>query len=299
MKRPRRCAVRLRGWQILVLLAVLLAAAGAEAAGTEPGAPADRTRPITVHADLVTRLNPAGLMLTVGGFRDWLTVRDRAADRVSSYLRGGLMAGINPAYGQASAYVEWMPALFATLRLQSDLYGFLGTNGALLSFPEGDARFGADEIDALAGREERGVGRRFLVQPTIRAKAGPLIIRNQTDLARYRFDGKGPFFYEGEYDTLLKDGDVLLANRTDVLYAGWQRGKGAILLFGPFYEVTRADAADLTRQRLGAELFWIAADSLWSLDRPRIYSQAGVYRRDRNRQDEGFLALGCGFDLDL
>ncbi len=253
----------------------------------------------TLHADLFTRLNPNGVMLSVGGYRRIITGKDEETGLPSSYLQGGFAVGANPAYSQASAHIEWMPAIFATIRLQYDLYRFFGTNGSLISFSDANAKFGKAQINALSGKEEDGFGHRIMVQPTVYAKKGPIVFRNQTDFSYYRFDGKGPFFYEAEYDTLLKDGDLLLANRTMLLYEGWKGRKDASLLVGPFYEITHAAEADLTRERIGGQLYWVPAESVWSLKRPRIYSQIGVNLHDRNRNGELFGTIGFGFDYDL
>jgi len=252
-----------------------------------------------LHADLVGAANPDGAMLVLGAYRRWIREFDKVHGIPSAYLQGGAMLGVNPAYVQASVYGEWMPAIFAQLRLQYDLYGFFGSNGALLSFPSAEARFGDREIDALNGQEESSLGHRILLQPTLRAKAGPLIFRNQTDVAYYRFDGRGPYFFEREYDTLLKDGDFLIANRTHVLYEAW-KGKGdEMLLAGPFYEVTHAADAKLTRQRIGAALYWVPKERVWSLSRPRLYAEIGFNVQDRNRDDEVFAIFGVGFDYDF
>jgi hypothetical protein len=217
----------------------------------------------------------------------------------SSYLQAGTMLGVNPAYAQASVYGEWMPAIFAQLRLQYDLYGFFGANGALLSFPSARSPFGDREIDALKGHEESGIGHRLFLQPTLRGKIGPLYLRNQTDIAYYRFDARGPFFFEREYDTLLKDGDFLLANRTHALFELWKGKTDQILLAGPFYEVTHAADAGLTRQRIGLGVYWVPVDRLWSLSRPRFYAEVGYNAHDRNRNHEPFAVFGVGFDYDL
>ncbi len=252
-----------------------------------------------LQADLVGIANPEGFMLTLGAYRRWISEFDRIEAIPSSYLQAGTMFGINPSYAQASIYGEWMPFLPTQLRLQYDLYGFFGTNGALLSFPSARSRFGNTEIEALEGQEESGLGHRLLAQPTLRGKIGPFYLRNQTDLALYSFDGRGPFFFEREYDTLLKDGDTLVANRSHVLFEAW-KGKGdVILLAGPFYEVTHAAGAKLTRQRVGAALYWVPKDRVWFLSRPRIYAEIGYNMQDRNRGQQAFAVFGVGFDYDL
>lgn len=293
MTRPRLVAA-------CCLLTLLLASPGWAAlplaSDVPPGKSAIET---TVHADVVGAVNPDGAMVLLGAFRRWISQFDNVHGIPSSYLQAGTMLGLNPAYAQASIYGEWMPAIWAQLRLQYDLYGFFGENGALLSFPSADARFGDDQIDALEGQEESGLGHRILFQPTLRAKLGRFYLRNQTDLAYYRFDANGPYFFEREYDTLLKDGDFLLANRTHVLYELWKGRAEQILLAGPFYDVTHAADAGITRQRIGTAFYWVPKDTLWILSRPRIFAEIGYNMQDRNRDNEGFAVFGVGFDYDL
>jgi hypothetical protein len=188
-----------------------------------------------------------------------------------------------------------MPVLFARVRLQYDLYRFFGANGALLSFPSSDSKFGEHELDALSGSEEAGWGRRVLLQPQITAKAGTIIIRNTTDLSYYRFSGRGPYFLEWEYDTLLEDGDFLIDNTTAFLKEVWKGAGSATLLAGPFYEVTHGSRAAVTRQRVGLQAYWSPAGSIGSFRQPRVYGQVGVNLQDRNRDDELFLTAGLGF----
>lgn len=278
---------------IIVIFSIMLTAGVAPAlAGDDRGA-----AKTVFHADIVTRMNPDGIMLMAGGYRRWSGPVDEKYGIPSTYSQLGLVAGVNPAYAQASAYGEWQPAIFARIRFQYDLYRFFGENGALLSFPSADAKFGKHEVDALKGREESGWGQRVMVQPIFTAKAGPVIIRNATDLAYYRFDGKGPYFYEWEYDTLLKNGDYLIDNATAFLLEAWKGAGSAMLLVGPFYEITNSGRADITRQRTGVQAFWSPAESIGSFRNPRIYGRLGANLQDRNRDNEMFLIAGLGFDF--
>ncbi len=283
--------------------AVLVLTAGASMAQAGPPSGADTVRDqsvqTTLTADLAGSVNPDGLLLLIGGYRRWVHEMNREYKMPSSYLETGASFGVTPAYGQASAYVEWMPAIFATFQVQYTLHRYFGERGALLSFPSKDAKFGKNEVDALKGQEEKATGQRILFQPTFVAKVGATIIRNQTDLSYFRYNGQGPYFLEWEYDTLVKNGDFVVANRTFLLWKIWGGAGEAALLVGPVYEITRASNADLTRQRLGSQVFWSPTDAVGSLHRPRIYAQTGVNREDRNRRGEVYAIIGCGFDLDL
>ena len=253
--------------------------------------------PKTVYqADIVASLNPEGLMLVLGGFRRWSGPLDQEYGIPSYSNKLGVALGVSPAYAKASAYDEWQPAIFAQVRLQFDVYRFFGTNGALLSFPSAGSKFGNDEIDALSGQEESTWGQRVLLQPVLTAKAGPVIIRNTTDFAYYRFHGRGPYFLEWEYDSLLKDGDFLLNNRTAFLMAAG-KGSKATLLAGPFYEYTHGQHADITRHRAGVQVYWTRTEPIWSFNKPRAYAQVGINLHDRNRDNEAFFGAGLGFDF--
>lgn len=250
-----------------------------------------------LHADVVGRGNPAGIMLITGGFRRWDVAVDPEFGVPASYKQAGVMIGVNPANAQVSLYGEWKPAIFAQLRLQYDYYGFFGAYGSLLSFPSSESKYGKSEIDSLSGKEEAVSGHRLLLQPVLTGKIGPVIIRNVTDLAYYRFGGKGPYYYESEYVTLLKDGDFLLNNQTALLLEAWKGQNSGVLLTGPFYEVTHAVNAEITRQRIGIQFYGLPVKTLWVFNQPRVYGQVGMYLQDRNLDNEAFFNAGVGFDF--
>src|SRR5574341_992937 len=172
----------------------------------------------TIQSDLAVQANPEGLMVSVGGYRRWIVGTDKDLGIPSSYLQTGVGITSTPAYGRASVHAEWLAVVFAKVRMEYDYYRFYGTNTSLLSFPSGTASFGKSDVEAREGTEQTGNGNRFLIRPTLYAKAGPVVIANQTDLAYFHFTGNGPYFLEWTYETLLRDGDHLVENRTNVLY---------------------------------------------------------------------------------
>lgn len=274
-----------------ILLVSSVSMAQAEPTATKA---ADQT---IFHADIAGRGNPAGIMLITGGFHRWDVTNDPEIGVPASYKQAGAMIGVNPVYAQVSLYGEWKPAIYAQLRLQYDYYGFFGSNGSLLSFPSAESRYGKNEIDSLSGKEESTSGHRLLLQPILSGKVGPVIVRNTTDIGYYLFEGKGPYFYESEYDTLLKDRDVLVNNNTVFLLEAWKGGNHGILLAGPFYEVTHAVDAEITRQRIGIQCYCMPTKTLWGVNQPRIYGQVGMNLQDRNRDNEAFFKAGVGFDF--
>ena len=112
-------------------------------------------------------------------------------------------------------------------------------------------------------------------------------------------DGDSLLRNEPAYDTLLKDGDFLIANRTFILYEIYKKSHSETLLAGPYYEVTRADESQITQQKIGAALYWTPADSLWHLNSPKLVAVAGYHFQDPNRQGSLFLLIVVGFEYNL
>ncbi len=126
---------------------------------------------------------------------------------------------------------------------------------------------------------------------------GPVLIRNQSDVAFYALGGQGPYQYEWEYDTLVSKHDVVLANRTSVLLQLWGGDGASALLVGPSHEVVHAREAELTRHRVALQGFLSFPAGLgWT---PRFYAQAGINLQDSNREGQPFVVAGVGSDIDL
>jgi hypothetical protein len=249
----------------------------------------------TYYGDVVGRINPQGF-----GFFGGINYRniyryDEKYDAESAYWQTGLGLGVSPAALQAGLHFEWMPWIFLPLRLEYDYYQYTGSNHALLSFNSPDSPYG-DEVLDNRHDEQKGSGHRFLFQPTLQGKINRFIIRNQTDIAFFRFYGQGPYFYEIGADTLLKDGDFLLANRTQLLYSFFSEKGGKTLLAGPYYEITYASQANITQQKLGLALFWEPAVSIRYLGRPHLGGLAAYHLEDPSRQGQLFLLIAVGFE---
>lgn len=252
-----------------------------------------------LESDIAAQSNPDGLMVSLGGYRRWIRGTEKDLGIPSSYLQTGVGLGTTPAYGRASVHAEWLAAVFAKLRVQYDRYRFYGVNAGLISFPSATASFSRADVDALKGTEEAGNGSRLLFRPILYAKVGPVIIVNQTDFAYFHFTGKGPYYLEWTYETLLQDGDSVVENRTSFLVQ-FMKGPGdTALLAGPYYEILHTAAANLKRQRAGIMAKWTPWNAVRSLQRPRFYAQIGHYLEDRNREGEYMATIGMGFDLNL
>jgi hypothetical protein len=281
------------------LTAFFAIASALPASGADPSAEPKAVR-TTLTTDLYARAAPNGVMLSVGLVRHWNETDGDSALLRGRYAELGAAVGSNPAYAQASAFGEWVPIAPLQLRAQCDLLGFYGKNGALLQFPSASSPFGDSQVKALSGTEQSGVGYRLLAMPVLRLLLGPVLLRNETDLAWYRLSGKEGWYYEWEYDTLLAGkSDFIVSDRFAVLARLWHGAGESALLAGPAYEVTHAAKAGLTRQRVEGIVFWSPAERLGSIARPRLLAILGVNIEDPNREGEVFAVTGVGGDLDL
>jgi hypothetical protein len=265
-----------------------------------PGRARSEAPTTILSADAIGRYGPPGAMLSLGATWCWPREDGPSTLEQGRHTQLGVSLGVNPAYSQASAFVEWIPTAPLQLRLQYDAYGFFGANGALLRFPSSGSGFGDAEIAALSGHETGGIGHRLAFSPVLRAKLGRVLLRNQTDLNLYWLSRSAGWYHESEYDTLLAKADWLVSNRTAALLEVWRGEQEAILLVGPMYDVTRAGAGGISRQRAGAAAWWATPAAHWlGLDGLRFYALAGVNLADRNRRGQPFAILGMGGDLEV
>lgn len=254
-----------------------------------------------LNTELGGRLNPQGLYIS--GALNYRSVYgyDRQNELVTAYWQTGLGLAVSPSMSRMSARIEWMPWLFLPLKVEYDYDRYFGRNWGLLSFPSARSSISDDAIKQRSDRneEESTDGHRLLFQPTLQAKIGPVYLRNQTDIAYYFFSGKGPYFLELEYYTLLKDRDLLLSNETSMLFEIWKGRKGRMLLAGPYYEVTRARDAEITQQKAGIAISWTPWETIGMLEKPYLQMKLGYYLEDPDRQQKVYLLIGMGFDLRL
>jgi hypothetical protein len=284
----------------IALCALTLTGSDSPSSGEETEATVGPTRGrLDLKADLSGRYNPLGLELRVTGSYRKEIGAPAVDDWPSPYIQGGIGLGLSPASTSASVHAEWMQLAFLVLRVQGDLFRYFGTNGVLLEFPDAHAPFGDEALEALAGRELSRFAGRLLLRPTLQAKVGRVVLRNQTDLSWYHFGEGGPYFREPQSDSLLKDGDGLVANRTVVLVELWSSGKNGALLAGPHYDWQKTFTAGIQRQRLSGVISFCPADRLGIMARPRINFQAGLCLQDRNREGQFFVGGGIGADFDL
>ena len=275
-------------WRLLVLLIASLYSYAAHS---------DEDTLTLLELDLISQVNPLGLSLSANGFFRQVYHHDKSRLWDGLYYQAGVQANVNPAFSRAGIHLEWLPVAILKLRLQYDEYYFSGSNGSLLTFASANDLFGDDELLAREGDEVSGHGDRVLFRFEIRAKLNRMLVRNITDLAYYRFPGAGPYYLEREYEILMARRDDIISNQLYLLFE--TRKENSHYFIGPYHDYVRVSKSGLTRERLGVTGYQEFKTVVWGLQKPRWFIQAGIYLKERNREDEFYLLVGIGGDFNL
>ena len=173
-------------------------------------------------------------------------------------IGGGVV--LCPTYSSAGVLVEWMPALFAVLRLRYDAFFYHGHFGAVLSYDSIPTQFMESDLTDRWGDEEAAFGQRLFLQPTLRGQVGKVYFQNQTDALWYDTYAAGPYVFNWDYETFIERRDFIIETRTDVMLEV-QRGCGETrFMIGPSHTLTYAVRTRLRRQRFGISVYWVPRD---------------------------------------
>jgi hypothetical protein len=280
--------------QIIALnTAVIVLCLAGFAAKAETQNPDQHPSPWAASLDLAAGDNPTTLALLGEVFRRKIYHRDPSPLWDGLYYQGGAQFTLTPAFGRLGVHFQWLPVAVMQLRLQLDHYEFFGRYGSLLSYASGHEPYGDHAIETRKGEETTGNARRLLLQPTLQAKWGRVILRNITDLAVFDFSGPGPYYHEWEYDVLLKTRDRLLRNRLMLLYEINNQKSNNAFLLGPMVNVMRSYHAGIKRTSLGAMAY------LFMNQKFRLWLQVARYSNDPNRDNEAYFLAGLGTDFKI
>ena len=263
-----------------------VAAAGLAGAATVPHA-----LQVVTDATLVGSANPAGVQAELSGSLR-LPFSGSDPEAPDSYLQAGLATQATPAYAGAGVFGEWQPAPWLSLHVQESRFHYFGASGALLSFSGPGAGYGTADLDRLKGQEEAGSSNQFQCQPTLQAQVGPVVFRDEATVTWFRFQGRGPWFYEPDNDLLLHRSDRVQDNVAQVLLES--RTDSGLVYAGPSYQTTRSREAGLCRRRLGLAGSWLAESDWGMAGRPNAFAFAGRDLKDPNRTGQIYVALGIG-----
>jgi len=240
---------------------------------------------------LATAANPSGLRLQYSGSLrrtfDW-----RTPDEPWSSLEGGALLTATPAFGRVGVFAEWQPLPIAVLRVEGSQLRYSGHYGGVLSFAHANDPFGASVLQARRGEEEAAGARQTLASLTFQYQTGALVMRAPVTLLWTRSSGRGPWYYDPFYDTLLRDGDRLQEIQLQVGWANQLR-MGTLTL-GPAGQLLRTREAALERRRAGFFAYLTRRRPVGGLQQPYLALQSGRDLKDPNRTGQTFVELAVG-----
>ena len=133
----------------------------------------------------------------------------------------------------------------------------------------------------------------------VAAQVGPVVLRNQLDVAAYVLHGDEPFYILIEHDILAARSEIFVLDEVQLLLEPYRRPDRTGLYVGALYHFARTLRAQVQRQRVGLFGEWVFRPRLGPFARPRLLGLAGYHVEDRNRGG-GFIGIVCmGSEFDL
>ena len=148
------------------------------------------------------------------------------------YIEGGASAILSGVL-RAGAHIEWLPIKILKLRLEYQLWGWLGLpqgRGHGLLYQGPDALYGEEVFAEGKGEEEPGMGHRLLLMPTLQLKLWRIVLLNELELAAWfihgdeQQNGTDIYWLDPMNDTLVPRGTLTatLRNRPMLLFEAWK-----------------------------------------------------------------------------
>lgn len=182
-----------------------------------------------------------------------------------TYLQAQGVLMVTPAFSRTGLELSFQPAAVFELRLGYQVVGYYGTFSAILPYQDPEAPYDAD---ARQGRDRTsGWGNRVSAQPTIRAKAGPVIVLGWTtarweDVHPARFDADLDYWYEPELGLMVERSDWTLDNNALVLLD--PALDGPTLYAGVYGTARMSLGADDRSVRVGPAVVVMTPDEHWT-----------------------------------
>ncbi|MBM4368303.1 MAG: hypothetical protein FJ102_18970 [Deltaproteobacteria bacterium] len=133
-------------------------------------------------------------------------------------LGAGPYVELTPAYARAGGRVHFVPIAVLDISAEALATGYFGTFTGVTDFDTPDADFSeaAFETEAVMARNHAGFGFRYGVTPTLQAKVSKFILAMPQEFTRFTMivpeGATGDYWYEPQYDALMKWDDTLMVN---------------------------------------------------------------------------------------
>jgi hypothetical protein len=186
-----------------------------------------------LHHQVAVSLFPEGLRYSfTGEYRIPLWNSDSILFS-DTFFAPGLYADVTPAYFHIGPHFEWDPIAVLEIDGQADFGYYFGTFSGVTDFVRSDSAFDPDAVDAVkaAGHSTGGISFRGGLTGILQAKVSHLILAfpqeffwfdklrpagtpctgTETDADSAR-TCVGDYWYESQYDTLMKWNDLVMTN---------------------------------------------------------------------------------------
>ena len=201
----------------------------------------------------------------IPGVRQPLWDRPDNAILQSTYLQANALFQVTPAFSRAGVELAFQPAAIFELRLQYSAAAYYGVFSAIIPFDTPDD---ATNPDARASRERTwGWGNRVSIQPTVRAKAGPVAVMAWTvirwgDVHPHGMDGL-QYWFEPELTLLVARQSWTLDS--NALVAGELPVDGPTIYVGIYGTDRQALSTHDRIDRVGPAVMYTTANQHWTM----------------------------------
>ena len=281
-----------------LVLAVTLACALVPAAAAQTAPAGETSGPGVQRAyrgQLGASINNPGLQQTLELV--WTKPTSSSANPLLSdaHVAAGVVHILTPAVTRLGGWVEYSPLSVLDLRAGADPSSYFGTFNSLMSFDAYSDPFDSDTREAQ-GDGEAGVGLRLYFAPTLKMKAGPVVMQASVELDRWWSSAAGPLFFEPRLDTLISTSGGGLANSSALAMYQWSLGRGGTLSAGAIHQQTYVFDAPANRiQRVGfIAVRDFGRDRFW-LPNPRLTIILWYFLDDPSRKGQWGGAVAIGF----
>lgn len=244
-------------------------------------------------------LNPLGIQDAVDVSWSRRLNGSESLIRKDAHVAFGLSNKLTPAFERLGAWVEVSPLSIIDLRVGVEPVYYFGTYKAFLRFPSASARFDDDVIEDRVKEAASGLANRFYFAPTLKARAGSVVLRVRAEISRFKAGDKGePFYYEPAWDTLIKAAGSTVVTTETIALREFKLAGGKTLLLGPVYDLTRVSEAPANRkQDIGILAVWSKSGAVHALKDPTIAAKVFYFLEDPWRRHEPALQLAFVFGL--
>ena len=215
-----------------------------------------------------------------------------------AHLALGFTNHVSPAFVRVGGWAAWTPLSVLELRAGVEPVYYFGIVGSLIGFQSQHAIFDEDARRARRPHAVSGMGARYHVSPTVRARVGRVVASGTLDLERWDVDGPNAFFYEPMRDTLLASHGDSLWRTSSVVLLESAGDAGRKLLAGVHHEfmrVRRAPGNDM--HRLGPLAVWTLADRRFGVRQPTLIVNLYYYLEDPYKRHEPGATVAVRFSL--